>query len=185
MPDPITQSSIIPGIFFIERPTFDDDRGFFREYFRLNELATAVGRPINLVQANHSRSVQRVLRGVHVATYDKLIYIVNGTVQMALVDLRPNSSTFREVEFFEVGEKNRRTVFIPAGIGNSFYATSPSVDYIYFVGDYYNPANEQTIRWDDPDLNIPWTDRQPIVSKRDSEGAKSFAEIFSSITIPK
>jgi dTDP-4-dehydrorhamnose 3,5-epimerase len=179
MPDTITQSSIIPGIYFIERPTFGDDRGFFREYLRLNDLETAVGRPIKLVQANHSRSVQRVLRGVHVATYDKLIYIVSGIVQMALIDLRPESPTFKKQEYFEAGENSRRTVFIPAGIGNSFYTVSLQVDYIYFVGEYYDPTKELTIRWNDPDLNIPWTDREPIVSVRDRDGAKSFKYIFS------
>jgi dTDP-4-dehydrorhamnose 3,5-epimerase len=179
MTDTIIQSAIIPGIFFIERPTFGDDRGFFREYLRLNELESAIGRPVKLVQANHSRSVQRVLRGVHVATYDKLIYIVNGIVQMALIDLRPDSPTFQKQEYFEAGENSRRTVFIPAGIGNSFYTVSPQVDYIYFVGEYYDPAKEQTIRWNDPDLNIPWTDPEPIVSARDRDGAKSFKDIFT------
>lgn len=177
----IRPSKKIEGVFSIERPTFADDRGFFREYFRLNDLEAAVGRPLQLVQANHSHSIQKVLRGVHLATFDKLIYVTSGRVLIGLIDLRPESPTFRQRELIEIGDTNRQTFFLPPGIGNSYYVLSPTADYLYLVGAYYDPAKEQTLRWNDSELGFAWPDDSPILSDRDTKTAKSFAEIFPHI----
>ncbi|MDP3964096.1 MAG: dTDP-4-dehydrorhamnose 3,5-epimerase family protein [bacterium] len=177
----IRQSEKIQGIFFIERPTFEDERGFFREYFRLGELEQAVGRSIRLVQANHSRSVKGVLRGIHASKYDKLIYAPRGNVQAAFVDLRKGSESFGKFEWVEMGEANRITVFLPPGVGNSYYVLSEESEYVYLVSEYYDPLLEHTVRWDDPELALPWPDKKPIVSERDSAKAVSLEQYLQLI----
>lgn len=167
----------LPDILLIDRPTHEDDRGFFREYFRLGDLESVVSRPIRFVQANHSFSKQNVLRGVHVATYDKLMYVPNGEVDIVVVDVRPSSATFGNHAVLTVGDANRLCIFLPAGFGNSYLVRSATANYLYFVTEYYDPAKEQTIRWDDPDLAIPWKNRSPIISQRDQDG-KTVRELF-------
>lgn len=174
----VRPASTLPDVFLIERPTFGDDRGFFREYLRLNDLEAAVGRSLIFVQANHSRSKQRVLRGIHVADYDKLIYVPAGVVLAVLVDLRPSSATWLKHEVLRLGEGNPLTVYLPPGIGNSYYVETETADYLYLVTASYDPAREQTVRWDDPDLNLPWPDPAPIVSERDRERAQTVRELF-------
>ncbi len=167
----------LPEVLLIDRPTHEDDRGFFREYFRLGDLESAVSHPLHFVQANHSLSKQNVLRGIHVATYDKLIYVPDGDVDVVIVDLRPTSATFGDHAVLTIGDSNRLCIFLPAGFGNSYYVLSGTANYLYFVTEYYNPTKEQTIRWDDPDLAIPWKNGSPIISQRDQNG-KTIRELF-------
>ena len=178
MPDTIHSSTIFPEVLFVDRPTFEDDRGFFREFFRLGELEEAAGHPVTFVQANHSRSKRAVLRGVHVASYEKLIYVLRGEAIVVLVDLREGSPRFGKHEMLTLGDSRRTSIFLPAGFGNSFYVASEEVEYCYMVAEYYDPAKEKNIKWDDPDLAIPWPDMHPVLSARDLERAKSVRELY-------
>ncbi len=163
--------SKIKGVYIIDLPTFEDERGFFRETFRLNELEEAIGKKMEFVRLNHSRSKQNVLRGIHVANFEKLVYIISGKVLATFIDTRKDSPAYGQYEMLEMGEDNKIAIYIPVGVANSFYVKSESADYVYLVTKYYNPADEKTILWDDPDLNIPWPTRRPIISERDEKGS--------------
>lgn len=178
MPPTITRSALFPEILFIDRPTYEDERGFFREYFRLGELQEAAGHPVTFVQANHSRSKHAVLRGIHVASYDKLIYVLRGEALIVLVDLRFGSTTFGQHEMLTLGDARRTSVYVPAGFGNSFYVVSEDAEYCYLVTEYYDPEKEKNIAWDDADLAIPWPNRNPVLSARDQERARPVRELY-------
>lgn len=177
MTQTLRPSAVFPDVWLIDRPTFADDRGFFHEYVRMGDLEAAVGRKLNFVQGNHSHSKKDVLRGIHVAVYDKLIYAVRGRLLKVIVDLRPDSPTWLRHEFIELGGEGHPSIFLPPGFGNSFLALSEDVDYLYLVGEYYDPAKEQTVRWNDPDLKIQWPVASPVVSPRDRQ-AKTVRELF-------
>lgn len=172
----------LKGLFIIERPTFPDDRGFFREAFRKADLEARAGYSIDFVQANHSRSVKNTLRGIHAAPWHKLINVTRGDVQAVLADMRPDSETFGRHISLTIGDSNRVAVFIPPGIGNSFAVLSDEVDYTYLTTEYWAPGKEFTVRYNDPDLNINWEVSEPVVSERDQTAAtlrETFADKFN------
>lgn len=166
--DYITETDI-SGVFIIERPTFGDDRGFFRELYRKSDLDSRIGFPFEPVQTNHSRSQLNSLRGVHIAPYHKLVTVYNGTVQQVVVDVRPESPTFGQYISINLGEGNFRSVFIPAGLGNAFVVTSDVADYCYLTTDYWAPGVETYVNYLDSDLSIEWQTSTPIVSEADSK----------------
>ena len=170
MAERITTTSI-PGVILVERPTFDDERGFFREIERRQaDVEASLDRPVRHVQWNHSRSRHGVLRGIHVATWTKCIYVVRGEAQAVVVDLRVDSAHFGRHESFALGENRRAMLVVPAGCGNSFLVLSDWVDYIYSVDQEWYPGGEFGIAWDDPDLAIPWNvGVKPILSPKDSD----------------
>jgi dTDP-4-dehydrorhamnose 3,5-epimerase len=161
----------LPGVFIIERPVFGDDRGFFRESFRQSDLETKLDAKVNFVQANHSRSVQDTLRGIHVAPWAKLVTCIRGNVQQIVVDSRPDSPAFGKYISVEMGEENWRSVYIPPLCGNAFLVLSEVADYTYLTGDYWAVGKETEIRYNDPDVNVQWQTDQAIVSERDQTSA--------------
>jgi dTDP-4-dehydrorhamnose 3,5-epimerase len=172
----ITQTEL-SGVLIMERPTHADPRGFFRETFRKQDLEDALGRPVEFVQANHSRSQTQALRGVHIAPWDKLVTVSRGQVQQVVVDTRPDSSTFGQHISIILGEDNWRSVFIPAGCGNAFLVLSDIADYNYLTGDYWSPNREISVIYNDTDLNIAWQTRQPLISEKDQQN-KTLRELF-------
>ncbi len=169
----------LKGVFIIKRPTFDDDRGFFRELYRKTDLEKRLGFTFDPVQPNHSRSQKDTLRAIHVATWHKLVTVMRGEAQQLVADLREDSPTFGQHITINIGESNRACVFIPAGCGNGFLALSEGVDYCYLTTDYWSPGKEKYVIYNDPDLNIAWQTQNPIVSTKDLQG-KKLREIFSS-----
>lgn len=169
----------IKDVLFIARPKFGDDRGFFRETFRKNELEEALGYPVDFVQGNHSYSRKGTLRGIHQAPWHKLITVTRGKIQAVLVDLRPDSNTFGKYESIILGEPDFGSIFVPAWIGNSFLVLSDEVDYVYSVTDYWAPGKEETVKYNDADIAVKWEmpEADLIVSDRDKE-AKTLREIF-------
>ena len=158
----------IPGLLILERPIFSDERGFFRELFHKDELEKITGSKFDGVQMNHSRSKPGVIRGIHAEERNKIIYPVCGQVFIAVVDIRLDSPTFAKVETFLVGDDNRIGLFIPKGLANSLCVTGDTiVDYIYLVDAYWDGSDTRAIAWDDPDLNINWPVKNPIISERD------------------
>ena len=169
MSDFVKETSI-PGLFIIERPTFRDGRGFFREVFHLDELEQKLGKSFKIVQLNHSLSKPNVIRGLHADRWNKLVYPLTGKAFAAITDIRPDFPTFSKVETFEFDDENRYALFIPRGLANSVCADGKEVvNYIYLVDDYYDPKNPGTtsIVWNDPDLKIPWPLEDAIISERD------------------
>ncbi len=162
----------IKGLYILEHPTFDDDRGFFREVFHLNELTPVLGFEFKSVQMNHSLSKQGVIRGVHAENWNKLIYPVTGKMFAAIVDIRPESPTFAKVETFTFDDSKRYALFISKGLANSICAIEGDVNYIYLVDAYYDGKDTRAIAWDDPDLKINWPVKNTIISDRDKSNPK-------------
>lgn len=158
----------IPGLLILERPIHIDERGFFRELFHKDELEKIAGVKFDGVQMNHSHSNPGVIRGIHAEEWNKIIYPVSGEVFIAIADIRLDSPTFAKVETFNVSDDNRIGLFISKGLANSFCVTgNQPVDYIYLVDAYYDGSDTRAIAWDDPDLNINWPVKNPIISERD------------------
>ena len=159
----------IEGLLVLERPTDEDERGFFREVFHFDELEEVLGFKFNPVQVNHSKSKPKVLRGLHAENWNKLVYPVTGEVFVAIVDIRPDSPTFAKVETFTFDESNPTALFIAKGLANSICVIhKKDVHYIYLVDAYYDGSDTRAIAWDDPDLNIDWPIKGPILSERDN-----------------
>ena len=105
MADFIKKTSIA-GLLVLERPILSDKRGFFKEIFHLDELEKALGHEFKPVQANHSRSLPKVLRGLHAENWNKLVYPMSGSVFVAIADIRTSSETFGRVETFTIDDNN-------------------------------------------------------------------------------
>lgn len=163
------ETTPIDGLLVVHRPVHDDARGFFRETYRRPQLEEVLGRPVELLQGNHSRSAAGVVRGFHAEPWDKLVDVVRGTALCAVADVRPDSPTFAQVVTFELGDPpgERAQLFISAGLGNAFCAVT-EVDYVYDVGGLWEPdVDSRAIRFDDPDLDVDWPVAEPTVSEAD------------------
>jgi dTDP-4-dehydrorhamnose 3,5-epimerase len=157
----------LQGVVVLERRTFPDDRGYFRESFRLSDLEAALGEAPTFLQGNHARSNKGVLRGLHAENWSKLVYAAHGEAFVALADLRPDSPTFGLSESYLLGESNALTLFVPRGVAHGYYVLSDSLDYTYLATSYYDGSDTRAVAWDDPDLAVAWPDRSPTLSERD------------------
>lgn len=166
------KTTSIPGLLILERSIHEDERGFFREVFHLDELEEISRIQFEGVQMNHSHSNPGVLRGIHAERWNKIVYPLNGQVFVAIVDIR-DCPTFAKVETFTINDEARFGLFIPEGLANSLCVTSETaVDYIYLVDAYWDGKDTRAIAWDDPDLAIDWPIKDPIVSERDKNNPR-------------
>jgi len=161
----------IPDVLLLEPRVFGDSRGFFFESFNQKTFNALTGQDVQFVQDNHSRSAKGVLRGLHFQLQQpqgKLVRVVRGAVFDVAVDIRHGSPTFGRWVGEELSEENQRQMWIPPGLAHGFLVTSDSADFVYKTTNYYNPAAERSIRWDDPTLAIEWPlNGQPTVSDKD------------------
>ena len=154
----VTPTSI-PDVLVIEPKVFGDARGFFFESFNQKAFDEAVGGHVEFVQDNHSRSAKGVLRGLHYQiqqSQGKLVRAVRGSVFDVAVDIRTSSRTFGQWVGVELTEDNHRQLWIPAGFAHGFLVLSDSADFLYKTTDYYAPAHERSIAWNDPSIGIDW-----------------------------
>jgi dTDP-4-dehydrorhamnose 3,5-epimerase len=171
----------IADVVLIEPAVFGDERGFFMETWQ-EEKFKAAGIDAAYVQDNHSRSSQWTLRGLHLQvqhTQGKLVRVALGSVFDVVVDLRRGSSTFGASWGVELSAANHRMLWVPPGLAHGILITSETADFLYKCTDFYSPAHERTLAWDDPTLAIPWPlppGVAPKLSAKDARGA-SFAEI--------
>ena len=164
--DEFIQKTSIKGLLILKRPEHEDDRGFFKEIFHIDEIEKELGIEFKGLQMNHAYSKPYVLRGIHAENWNKIIYPVNGEVFVAIADIRIDSLTFGKVETFTINDQNRIGLFVSKGLANSYCITSDtSVDYIYLVDAYYDGTDQRAIALDDPDLNIKWPIQNPIIFK--------------------
>jgi dTDP-4-dehydrorhamnose 3,5-epimerase len=174
----------IPGLFLVERETRRDDRGFFREVVRWDELEASTGIPFRPVQWNHSVSEPGVLRALHAELWNKLVYPITGRMFAAVVDIRPEFDTFGHTVELTFDASDPTALFIPAGLANSIcVAGDEPVHYLYLVDAYYDGSDTRAVAWDDPDLDIRWPIADPILSQRDRENPRLrdlFPERFTS-----
>jgi len=167
----------IPDVLIVEPRVFGDARGFFFESFNRRRFEAALGRPADFVQDNHSLSAKGVLRGLHYQLphpQGKLVRVARGEVFDVAVDLRRGSPTFRQWVGEVLSAANRRQVWIPEGFAHGFLVLSDEAEFLYKTTDYWNPAHERCIRWDDPDLAIAWpvAGAAPLVAPRDAAGSR-------------
>ncbi|HEK0907537.1 TPA: dTDP-4-dehydrorhamnose 3,5-epimerase [Pseudomonas putida] len=173
----------IPDVLIIEPKVFGDSRGFFFESFNARDFAEKAGFPANFVQDNHSRSQRGVLRGLHYQIENpqgKLVRVVQGEVLDVAVDIRRSSPTFGKWVAARLSAEDHRQFWIPPGFAHGFVVLSESADFLYKTTDYYNPAAERCIRWDDPQLAIDWQlTSEPLLSAKDQAGVLlQDAELF-------
>lgn len=174
----------IPDVLVIEPKVFGDARGFFYESFNGKAFDEAVGRHVEFVQDNHSRSAKGVLRGLHyqlAQTQGKLVRVARGAVFDVAVDIRRSSSTFGQWVGVELTEDNHKQLWVPEGFAHGFLVLSESADFLYKTTDYYAPTHERAIRWDDKAIGIRWPDIgiAPILSSKDLAGhSMDQAELF-------
>jgi len=174
----------IPEVLVMEPKVFGDARGFFYESFNGKAFDEAVGRHVEFVQDNHSRSAKGVLRGLHYQIQQpqgKLVRVVRGAVFDVAVDIRKSSPTFGKWVGVELSEDNHRQLWVPEGFAHGFLVLSATAEFLYKTTDYYAPAHERVIRWDDETIGIGWPDvgGVPTLSTKDLAGrSMGQAELF-------
>lgn len=170
----------LPGVLILEPKVFGDERGFFYESFNAKAFEDATGLSRQFVQDNHSRSQKGVLRGLHYqleSTQGKLVRVTAGEVLDVAVDVRRSSENFGQWVSVRLSAQNRRQMWVPEGFAHGFVVLSDFAEFLYKTTDYYNPAAERCIRWDDPTLAIDWQlDEAPQLSAKDQLG-KTLQEI--------
>jgi dTDP-4-dehydrorhamnose 3,5-epimerase len=177
-------STEIPEVIVIEPKVFSDDRGFFFESFNQREFNEFVGRHIDFVQDNHSRSRLGVLRGLHYQlpprAQGKLVRVVIGEIFDVAVDIRAGSPTCGCWVGEFLSASNRKQLWIPPGFAHAFLTLSESAEVIYKATDFYSPELERCILWKDPQIGIPWPlGGAPVVSPKDENGVLFVeAELF-------
>ena len=170
----------LPGVLILEPKIFGDDRGFFYESFNARSFQDATGLNPAFVQDNHSRSTRGVLRGLHYQLQQpqgKLVRVTAGEVFDVAVDIRRHSATFGQWFGLHLSAENKRQLWVPEGFAHGFLVLSEYAEFLYKTTDYYAPAHERCIRWDDPQLAIDWPLQglTPQLSGKDQAGA-SFHE---------
>jgi dTDP-4-dehydrorhamnose 3,5-epimerase len=163
----------------IEPKVFGDERGFFLETFQAERYSELAGINLPFVQDNHSRSSKAVLRGLHyqkTKPQGKLVRVVRGEVYDVALDIRKGSPTFGEWEGVILSEDNKKQFWVPPGFAHGFVVLSGTADFEYKCTDYYDPSDECSILWSDPDLNIPWPIANPVLSTKD-ETAKRLVDL--------
>lgn len=174
----------IPDLLVLVPRLFEDERGFFTERYNRADFADAVGRDVDFVQDNHSRSRRNVLRGLHYQlppqAQAKLVGVVRGEVFDVAVDLRRSSPTFGRWAGVTLSETNRRQLWVPEGFAHGFVVLSDVAELIYKTSDYYSPSCDRSLAWDDAQVAIDWPlEDPPILSGKDAAApALERADLF-------
>jgi dTDP-4-dehydrorhamnose 3,5-epimerase len=160
----------LPEVLIVEPAVHRDDRGFFLETWHAQKYADA-GLPARFVQDNHSRSRRGTLRGLHAQLarpQGKLVRASLGEIFDVAVDIRRGSPRFGRSVGVVLSAGNFRQLWIPEGFAHGFCVLSEDAEIQYKCTDFYDPASELTIAWDDPDLGIPWPSvGPPLLSAKD------------------
>jgi dTDP-4-dehydrorhamnose 3,5-epimerase len=163
----------IPEVIVFEPKVFGDDRGFFFESFNQKVFEEVVGRPVQFLQDNHSRSVKGVLRGLHYQIKQpqgKLVRVTHGEVFDVAVDLRKGSSSFGKWVGVHLSAENKKQLWIPEGFAHGFIVLSESAEFLYKTTDYWAPEHERSLAWNDPTVAIEWPfEGEPALSAKDQK----------------
>ena len=167
------------------KPTvFEDHRGVFLETYHRKRLAEFSGIDAEFVQDNQSISQYGVLRGLHYQEGEfaqtKIVRVIYGKVLDVVVDLRPDSPTYKQTHSVILDDENLCQLYVPKGFGHGFLTLSKKSVFAYKCDHYYTPGSEAGIRYNDPDLNIQWNfpEDHMILSDKDKE-LPFLKEIFS------
>jgi dTDP-4-dehydrorhamnose 3,5-epimerase len=170
--------TVLEGAVVIEPEVHRDERGFFLEVFHARKYREA-GIPVGFVQDNHSRSARGTLRGLHAQRrhpQGKLVRAVRGEIFDVVVDIRRGSPTFGQWAGVALSAADFRLFYVPPGFLHGFCVTSEAAEVEYKCTDFYDPADEFGVIWNDPDLAIDWPVKEPILSLKD-HGLPRFAAI--------
>ena len=173
----------IPEVLLLEPKIFGDERGFFFESWNKRTFS-GLGINAEFVQDNHSKSQMNVVRGLHYQiehAQGKLVRVTAGTVYDVAVDLRRSSPTFGQWVGFTLSAEDKCMAWIPPGFAHGFCVTSDSAEFLYKTTDYWSPAHERTLLWNDPQLAIPWPlSGEPLLAAKDKTGTlRAEAETFA------
>ncbi len=165
------EPTALPEVLIVEPDRFGDARGFFQETWSQRRYAEA-GIDGSFVQDNISFSARGVLRGLHLQNPNpqgKLVYVLQGEVFDAAVDLRVGSPHFGRWAGAVLSAENRRQLWVPEGFAHGFCVLSATALYAYKCTDFYAPESEMTVLWNDPGIGIDWPLSDPVVSEKDAE----------------
>jgi dTDP-4-dehydrorhamnose 3,5-epimerase len=173
----------IPGVLILEPEVYGDERGFFFESYNARTFKEKTGINAQFVQDNHSRSGKNVVRGLHYQIkqpQSKLVRVTMGEVFDVVVDIRKSSPTFGKWVATTLSADNKRMLWIPPGFAHGFFVISEIAELLYKTTDYWAPAYERCIIWNDPQLNISWPLQGAArLSAKDQKGvAFPAAEVF-------
>jgi dTDP-4-dehydrorhamnose 3,5-epimerase len=161
----------LPGVWRLQPRVLRDDRGFFIETYQRSKF-DQLGITDSFVQDNHSYSRKNTLRGLHYQLrrpQAKLCYVTEGQALDVVVDIRVGSPHFGKWTSMLLSAEEGNQIYIPAGFAHGFLALTDHVHFMYKCSDFYDPADEYGILWNDPDLQIHWNARNPLVSKKDTD----------------
>ena len=176
----------IEWVYVLEPKVFRDVRGYFFESWRQADFDQHIGRHVEFIQDNESKSSYGVLRGLHYQKGEysqaKLVRVIRGRVLDVAVDIRKSSPTFGKYVAVELSEDNKRQLFIPRGFAHGVLVLSDEAVFTYKVDNVYAPQHEASIRWNDKDINIEWpiSADDVLTSEKDLLKATSLkdAEVF-------
>jgi dTDP-4-dehydrorhamnose 3,5-epimerase len=167
------EPTALPEVLLIKPRVFRDDRGYFFESWQERQFAEA-GIPQRFVQDNHSHSVRHTLRGLHYQLRQpqgKLVRAARGAVFDVAVDIRRNSPRFGRWASVLLDDRDHHMLWVPAGFAHGYLALSEEVDVLYKCTDFYAPAHERGLRWNDPAIGIEWpvpAGQSPLLSAKDA-----------------
>lgn len=159
------------GVYEILLKPIADERGFFMRTFDL-DIMKSYEIQTNWVQENHSKTFQKgTVRGLHFQfppySEAKLIRCIRGSILNVFVDLRKNSKTFGKWDAVELNTENNKMIYLPKGFANGFCILNDNSEIVYKSSNSYHPESEGRIMWNDPDLNISWPFKHPVLSEKD------------------
>lgn len=170
----------LPGVLLLAPSVHGDERGFFHETYRRDELAGSALAGVEFPQENHSRSRAGVLRGMHFqvgAGMGKLVRCARGAIFDVAIDLRRGSPTYGRWAGFQLDDRDLHQLWVPAGFAHGFYTLSELADVVYKQTCYYAPDLERTIAWNDPRIAVRWPlAGEPQLAARDAQ-APQLSEI--------
>lgn len=172
-------------VLIIEPAVWGDQRGFFSERYSQQRYEQH-GLDQRFIQDNLSRSKKGILRGLHFQKeypQGKLVEVLRGSVYDVVVDLRPDSSTYKQWLGVELSEENRLQLWVPPGFAHGFCVLSDVADLFYKCTEYYHPEDEGGILWNDPELAIEWPITNPVLSAKDQ--ALPRLSDFSEVDLPQ
>ena len=174
------ENTELKDVILVKPKVFGDDRGFFLEVYKEVDFKNA-GITDDFIQDNHSKSSYGVIRGLHYQkepnVQGKIVRCTKGRIIDVAVDIRKNSPTFLKWVKRELTEENKHQLYIPKGFAHGFLALTDIVEVMYKVSGTYSPKDENSIIWNDPDINVEWgIDFEPTLSGKDKI-AKPIKEI--------
>lgn len=170
----------IPDVKIFEPKVFGDERGFFFESFNQKFFEEATGLTPSFVQDNHSKSSKGVLRGLHYQlppmAQGKLVRVVQGEVFDVAVDIRKSSPTFGQWVGVHLSAENKRQLWIPEGFAHGFLTLTETAEFLYKTTNFYSPAHDRGIAWNDASINITWPSGNGIIVSEKDRNAKRLSD---------